>query len=128
MSLPYQKAERIKLIDDAFGAQCERYLINFLKLLCEHGLVQEFAGCCEEYTQRYNADHNITEATVYSAVDLTAAQAESLKAKLEGHEQKTVILTQEEGCICGSGTSRRNRRKAVRRYREGTYERSFQET
>ena len=94
------KAERIKLIDDAFGAQCERYLINFLKLLCEHGLVHEFAGCCEEYTQRYNADHNITEAVVYSAVDLTEAQTESLRAKLDSDAEKR--------CFCGSGTSRRN--------------------
>ena len=97
------KAERIKLIDDAFGAQCERYLINFLKLLCEHGLVHEFAGCCEEYTQRYNADHNITEAVVYSAVDLTEAQTESLRAKLEAMSTKTVILTQKKDASVVAG-------------------------
>ena len=67
------KAERIKLIDDAFGAQCGRYLIN------------------------------ITEATVYSAVDLTAAQAESLKAKLEAMSKKTVILTQKKDASVVAG-------------------------
>ena len=109
------KAERIKLIDDAFGVQCERYLINFLKLLCEHGLVQEFAGCCEEYTQRYNGGSD-------------SGTGRKPESKVRGHEQKDGDPDTEEGCICGSGTSRRNRRKAVRRYREGTYERSFQET
>jgi F-type H+-transporting ATPase subunit delta len=88
------KAERVSLIDAAFGAQVERYLINFMKLLCEHNLMGEFAGCCEEYTRRYNVDHNITEATVYSAIALTEAQAETLKKRLEALTGKTVMLDQ----------------------------------
>ncbi len=88
------KAERVKLIDTAFGADTERYLINFMKLLCEHNLMSEFAGCCDEFTRRYNVDHNITEATVYSAVSLTDSQTETLKKKLEAMSGKTVMLTQ----------------------------------
>ena len=65
-----------------------------MKLLCEHNLMGEFAGCCDEFTRRYNVDHNITEATVYSAVALTDSQAESLKKKLEAMSGKTVMLTQ----------------------------------
>ena len=42
------KEERTKLIEEAFGAQAERYLVNFLKLLCERNILMEFAGCCEE--------------------------------------------------------------------------------
>ena len=49
-SLP--KTERTKLIEDAFGGQAERYLLNFLKLLCERNILSEYAGCCEEYVRR----------------------------------------------------------------------------
>ena len=40
------KTERTKLIEEAFGGQAERYLVNFMKLLCERNLLGEFAGCC----------------------------------------------------------------------------------
>ena len=46
--------ERIKMLDEAFGGQVELYLLNFLKLLCEKKILREFAGCCEEFTRRYN--------------------------------------------------------------------------
>lgn len=41
--------ERIDLIETAFGKQAERYLVNFIKLLCEKNLLREFGGCCDEY-------------------------------------------------------------------------------
>ncbi|MCD8395780.1 MAG: ATP synthase F1 subunit delta [Lachnospiraceae bacterium] len=88
------KDERIGLIETAFGNRAERYLVSFLKLLCEKGILREYAGCCEEYTRRYNADHNIAEAVVTSAVALTDAQTEALKEKLEKKSGKTVVLTQ----------------------------------
>ena len=36
--------ERLKMIEEAFGGQAERYLVNFLKLLCERKILREFAG------------------------------------------------------------------------------------
>ena len=36
--------ERIDLIEAAFGNQAERYLVNFLKLLCERNLLREFGA------------------------------------------------------------------------------------
>ncbi len=94
LSLPsIPKHERTKLIDEAFKDQVERYLLNFLKILCERGIIMEFGGCCDEYTRRYRIDHNISEAVVYSAVPLSAAQKDALKDKLEKISGKTVILT-----------------------------------
>ena len=90
------KTERTKLIDDAFGTQAERYLVNFLKLLCERDLLREYAGCCEEFTRRYHADHNIAEAVVTSAVTLSDGQMEALKARLESISGKQVSLTQKK--------------------------------
>ena len=88
------KEERTKLLDTAFGTEAERYLVNFLKLLCERKILREFAGCCEEFTRRYNLAHGISEAVVTSAVKLSDQQMEALKAKLEKVSGKQVYLVQ----------------------------------
>jgi len=87
-----KKDERIKLIDDAFGTSCEKYLSNFLKLLCEKGLLGEFEGCVTAYTKRFNADHNIAEAVVTSAKALSDAQLKALGEKLEKTSGKKITL------------------------------------
>ena len=86
--------ERLKMIEEAFGGQAERYLVNFLKLLCERKILREFAGCCEEFIRRYNSAHGIAEAVVTSAVKLSDTQMEALKAKLEKISGKKVYLVQ----------------------------------
>ena len=85
--------ERLQLIEEAFGSQAERYVVSFLKLLCERGLLWEFAGCCEEFTRRYNEDNGIAEALVTSAVPLSDAQQDALTAKLEKISGKRVSLS-----------------------------------
>ena len=86
--------ERLKMIEEAFGQQAERYLVNFMKLLCELKILREFAGCCEEFIRRYNSAHGIAEAVVTSAVKLSETQMEALKAKLEKISGKKVYLVQ----------------------------------
>ena len=88
------KKERTDLIETAFGAQAERYLVNFLKLLCEKGIIGEFSGCCQEFVRRYNADHNIAEAVVTSAVTLSQEQMKALEDKLEKVSKKQIHLVQ----------------------------------
>lgn len=90
------KEERADLLETAFGNEAERYLVNFLKLLCDRGILRDYAGCCEEYTRRYNADHNIATAVVTSAVALSDEQMAALKDKLEKISGKTVSLTQKK--------------------------------
>lgn len=87
-----KKDERIGLIDKAFGGQAEQYLVSFLKLLCERGILNEYEGCCEEFVRRFNADHNIAEAVVTSAVALNERQLAALKSKLEKTSGKTIEL------------------------------------
>jgi F-type H+-transporting ATPase subunit delta len=82
------------MIEAAFGSQAERYLVNFLKLLCERNLLREFSGCCEEYTRRYHADYGIAEAVVVSAVALKENQLAQLKEKLEKLCGKKIYLVQ----------------------------------
>ncbi len=86
------KNERTGLIETAFGAQTERYLVNFMKMLCERGILGCFPECVDEFVQRYDEDHGITQALVTSAVALTAEQKDALKAKLEKVTGKTVTL------------------------------------
>ncbi|MCD7818963.1 MAG: ATP synthase F1 subunit delta [Lachnospiraceae bacterium] len=88
------KEERTGLIETAFGNQAERYLVSFMKLLCERGILREFSGCCEAYIRRYNADHNIAEAVVTSAVALSETQTAALKEKLEKRSGKQIMLVQ----------------------------------
>lgn len=90
--IPFE--ERKGLIDTAFGTQAERYLVNFIKLLCERSLLGEFSGCCEEFARRYNLEHGIVEAVVTSAVALSKEQLAALKNKLEQISGKEVHLKQ----------------------------------
>ena len=89
-----KKAERLGLIDKAFGGSCEKYLVNFIKLLCEREMLGEFEGCCEIFVKRFNEDHNISEAIVTSAVKLSDEQLKKLTAKLEKINNKKVSLIQ----------------------------------
>lgn len=91
-SIPME--ERKNLIETAFGSQTERYLVNFIKMLCERGLLNEYTGCCEEFTRRYNVENGIVEAVVTSAIVLTEAQMTALRERLENVSEKKVSLVQ----------------------------------
>jgi len=86
------KADRIRLIDEAFRGSVHQYLLNFIKVLCEERLLSEFSGCKKQYRKRYNSDHNITEAVVTSAFPLNDEQRAALKDKLEKMSGKEVSL------------------------------------
>jgi len=87
-----KKDERTDLIEKAFGDGAQRYLVNFLKILCERNILNEVEGCFDEFTRRYNADHNIAVAQVTSAIELSDEQKAALKAKLEKTSGKTIEL------------------------------------
>ena len=87
------KKERCALLDQAF-AGLHPYVVNFLKILCEEGLIGELSGCVGAYRERYNADHGILEATVTSAVPLTEAARGKLVASLQARTGKTIRLTE----------------------------------
>jgi F-type H+-transporting ATPase subunit delta len=84
---------RIQLLDDAFGGQIHPYLLNFLKILVEKGMLRGFSTCCSAYRKSYNRDHGIYEAIVTGAVPLSEDQAQALQAKLEKVSGKKVLLT-----------------------------------
>ena len=77
------KKERCVLLDQAF-AQAHPYLVNFLKILCEAGILPE----------RYNQDQNILEVTAVSAVALDESARSRLQEKLQRVTGKTITLTE----------------------------------
>ena len=92
MSLP--KQERVQILDNALRGQVHPYMLNFLKLLCERGILHEFEGCETAYRACYNADHAVVEATVTTREPLDADQRRRLLEKLRGMTGKTVHLTE----------------------------------
>lgn len=86
------KKERLGLLDQAFGDALHPYLLNFLKILTERGILREFHSCEKCYRGLYNEAHGITEANVVSAVELDPERQEKLKKRLEEMSGKQVIL------------------------------------
>lgn len=87
------KADRRKLLDEAFGGQAHPYIVNFLKILCDEGHLRELNGCAAAYRKCYNKAHGILEVVATSAVALDAAAQEKLRAKLVSMTGKTIELT-----------------------------------
>jgi F-type H+-transporting ATPase subunit delta len=86
------KKERCVLLDQAF-AQAHPYLVNFLKILCEAGILPELPACARAYRDRYNQDHNILEVTAVSAVALDESARSRLQEKLQRVTGKTITAT-----------------------------------
>lgn len=88
------KNDRLKLLDDVFSGKVHPYLLNFMKILCENGTVNEFSSCVRRFTVRYNEAHGISEAFVTSAVELSSEQKESLRKKLEDISGRKIVLNE----------------------------------
>ena len=88
------KKERLQLVDDALKDGCQEYLLNFIKILIEKGLLREFSACRKRFRKCYNTDNGIADALVTSAVALDDLQVAKLKEKLEGISGKKVLLRQ----------------------------------
>ncbi len=97
------KAERCGLLDESFGGRVHEYLLSFLKLLVENGLIRELAACGKAYRRRFNADNGIVEVTATTAVPLTPQLARDLCRKLSEATGKKIDLVQrvDKGLIGG---------------------------
>lgn len=86
------KEERIRIVDNSFRDKVHPYVLNFLKLLTEKNHVRSFDVCVKAYVKQYNADNGILSVSAVSATELTAAQQEKLRAKLQTVTGKTIEL------------------------------------
>ena len=88
------KHERLQLVDQAFDGSLQPYLMNFIKILIEKGLLREFSACQKRFRKSYNEAHGIAEALVTTAVALSSDQVTQLQEKLEKISGKTIVLKQ----------------------------------
>ena len=97
------KEERTGMLDACLRGKVQPYLLNFLKLLTENGLIRLFGACCEAYEKLYNADNGILAVSVVSASALTEDQKRRLKEKLDSRTGMNVHLrcTVDPACIGG---------------------------
>ncbi len=88
------KNERLQLVDQAFDNSLQPYLLNFIKILIEKGLLREFSACQKRFRKSYNEAHGIADALVTTAVKLSDTQLAQLKEKLEKISGKKILLEQ----------------------------------
>ena len=93
-NMSLSKEERLSILDETLKGQIHPYLLNFLKILCEHGAMMEFSGCEEAYRLLYNRDHGIVEAVVTTAVPLSDTQRTALQQRLKEMTGKQVTLSE----------------------------------
>lgn len=92
MALP--KEERLAILDQTFRGRLHPYLLNFMKLLCERGILHDFSGCEQTYRQLYNDAHRVVEAVVTTGVALTQDQRDRMLTKLRAMTGQQVSLTE----------------------------------
>ena len=93
-NMSLSKEERVQIIDRVLRGQVHLYLLNFLKILCERGALNEYEGCLAAFKTLYNQAHGIVEATVTTAVPLDDDQRVRMSEKLSAKTGKTVVLTE----------------------------------
>lgn len=86
--------EKLSLIDSSLK-DCDEYVKNFVKMLCEKHSVFQFEDCVKAYSKEYDKHHNIIRSVVISAVKLSDTQLEKMKIALEKKSGKTVFLENE---------------------------------
>ncbi len=86
------KEERTGMLDNCLRGKVQPYLLNFLKLITERGMIRQFGDCCAAYRKLYNEEMGILPVSVVSAVPLEDGQKARLKEKLDGMTGKNVQL------------------------------------
>lgn len=88
------KEERVGIIEKTLRGQVHKYVLNFVKILCERNLLHEFYGCEEAYRTLYNQRHSILEAVVTTAKPMNDAQREKLLKKLNTMTGRSINLNE----------------------------------
>lgn len=90
------KKERLGLLDESFGDSIHVYLLNFMKILAEKGMLREFSSCFKTFRNLYNDEHDIRDAVVTSPSELSDSERAKLKEKLEQLTGKKIILSEKK--------------------------------
>ncbi|MBO4733929.1 MAG: F0F1 ATP synthase subunit delta [Clostridia bacterium] len=77
------KSERQEVVDAAFGGKIDGYVLNFIKVLCDHNKIYELDACIRDFKALKKSAENRVTARVYTAVPLSESQERLLKEKLQ---------------------------------------------
>lgn len=95
--------ERCKILDDCFRGKVHQYVLNFLKILMEKGVIKAFFDCVRSYREQYNEDHHILPVTAVTALPLSEEQIKRLTDKLSAITGKNaqIINRVDPDCLGG---------------------------
>ncbi len=82
-SYSISKKERVDILKNAFETEVPEFVMSFLCILCEHEEINLLRSSVEEYRDMYLKKHNISEAVVTSAAELTSEQKKMIWTALE---------------------------------------------
>lgn len=84
--------ERTEIIDAAFGETADKDIVNFIKVLCDHGKITELKEAVKDFKALKKSAENRVTAHVYTAVPLSESQEVKLKENLERRLKSTVKI------------------------------------
>ena len=76
-------SERLLAVQTAFADSVPEHVLSYIQLLCEKGRISCFHESAEQYFALLNASEHISKAKATSVVELTDAEKQKLKEKLE---------------------------------------------
>lgn len=97
------KSERCGILDECFRGKVDDYLLNFMKILCENGTIRQLPGCMQEFKRRYNVERGILEVCAVTAVPMSEALTEKLRARLASVTGKEIALSCRVDAACLGG-------------------------
>ena len=86
------EAERFAVLEEVFGGQAHKYVLNFIKILCERHALSSFSEIAQYIHQRYDDEHRILEATVTTAQQLSEDNARRIRERLEQRTGRKIRL------------------------------------
>ena len=86
------KNERLSAIDSAFGNSISEYIVNFIKVLCEHNKILSLEDCIKDFKALKKQAENCVTAHVYTAVPIDKQEEEKIKSALERKLSRSVII------------------------------------
>ncbi len=91
-SASISKEERTGMLDTCLRGKVQPYLLNFLKLITERGMIRDAGECCAAYRKLYNEAQGILPVSVVSAAPLEKEQKARLQERMEKLTGKKVQL------------------------------------
>lgn len=95
--------ERCGILDNCFRGKVHPYVLNFLKILTEKGVIKAFFDTVQAYREQYNQDHHILPVTAVTAVPLSEEQVARLAEKLSAITGKNAQIANRVDPDCLGG-------------------------